>query len=205
MRSWDIISKSDHVIDQLYRKKPVLKEVESHGVFIDLIRAIIGQQVSSQAAKYVFDRFMTNMEPLGLSPALLSQMEVDELKNLGLSRQKANYIINIGDHFKIEKRKDEDFLSMSDDEVSKELTSIKGVGEWTAQMILMFSLNRPDIFPTGDLAIQLTMKELYKFDAKGKDLVHKMTRIAENWRPYRTDVCRLLWIYRGEQKAKKTK
>jgi DNA-3-methyladenine glycosylase II len=86
---------------------------------------------------------------------------------------------------------------MNDEEVLKKLTSIKGVGTWTGQMILMFSLNRPDVFPVDDLGIRQTISELYGLEAKRyKDLSKEITAIADNWRPYRTYACKLLWHYK---------
>jgi DNA-3-methyladenine glycosylase II len=81
------------------------------------------------------------------------------------------------------------------------LTSIKGVGEWTAQMMLMFTYRREDVFPTTDVGIQNAMKAAYQLDVSGKDLKRQMENIAEEWRPYRTLACLYLWNYLLKQKA----
>ena len=84
---------------------------------------------------------------------------------------------------------------MEDDEVVKCLTQIKGVGEWTAQIILLFSLRRPDIFPSGDFGVQSAMKKRYKLKQEKKELIKKMKKIAEAWRPHRSIVSRYLWLW----------
>ena len=85
---------------------------------------------------------------------------------------------------------------MSDDDIIHELTQIKGVGKWTVQMILMFRLNRLDVFPIDDLGIRQGMVKMYELEETGKDLIKKLHEIAENWRPYRTIACRYVWKYK---------
>jgi DNA-3-methyladenine glycosylase II len=75
----------------------------------------------------------------------------------------------------------------------QKLTAIKGIGVWSAQMVMMFALQRPDVFPVGDLGIQISMKANYVINLEGKSLQNKMHQISESWRPYRTLACRHLW------------
>jgi len=86
----------------------------------------------------------------------------------------------------------------SDEAIIKELTQIKGVGKWTVEMMLMFTLQRPDVFPVDDLGIQRSMMQLYSVEGKGRALRQKLTELAEPWRPYRTIACRYLWPWKDE-------
>lgn len=85
---------------------------------------------------------------------------------------------------------------MSDEEIIEFLSQIKGVGKWTVQMLLMFTLGRPDVFPVDDLGIQQAMIRLYQLNETGKDLKKKMQEIAEPWQPFRTVACRYLWRWK---------
>ena len=85
----------------------------------------------------------------------------------------------------------------SDDDLIKYLTGLHGVGQWTAEIILMFSFNRKDSFPVGDVGIQNAMRRLYKLDEEGKEFKQKLILIAEQWRPYRAVVCRYLWGWKS--------
>ena len=90
---------------------------------------------------------------------------------------------------------------MTDEEIVAHLTQIKGVGRWTAEMMLMFPLDRPDVFSPGDLGIQNAMKKLYGLRSQGRALSKRMARIAEAWRPYRSVACKYLWMWKdGEGK-----
>ena len=124
-------------------------------------------------------------------------MKDDQLRAAGLSYQKAGYLKNIA-AFSIEQTLEYKKLKMkTDDELVEYLVQIKGVGRWTVEMLLMFSLNRGDIFPKDDLGIQNGIKSLYNLDIKDKkELYAAMDRIAENWRPYRTLACRYIWRHK---------
>lgn len=163
-------------------------------LYLSLIRSVIGQQLSVKAADTIFKRFLdafTNNYP---SKKELISTDVGTLREKGLSIQKAKYVKNIAAYFLSEENKDTKWDELSDQEIIKQLTTIKGVGKWTVEMILMFSLNRPDIFPEGDLGIQNGMKALYHIDAKNKkELILKMNEIAEHWKPYRTYASRYIW------------
>jgi DNA-3-methyladenine glycosylase II len=90
----------------------------------------------------------------------------------------------------------QDWSRLRDEDITQQLTEIKGVGTWTAQMILMFGLGRKDILPVGDLAIQQSMQQLYQLDGKGKQLQQQMIKQAERWRPYRSVASRYLWKWK---------
>ncbi|RMG80794.1 MAG: DNA-3-methyladenine glycosylase 2 family protein [Bacteroidetes bacterium] len=170
----------------------------SGNLYADLIRSIVGQQLSVKAAQTIYDRFMTLFPDGYAHPDDILRLDADTLRSVGLSGQKAAYIQNVAAFFRSEKLENKDWSDMTDDEIVDYLTQIKGVGRWTVEMILMFSLDRPDVFPHDDLGIQNTMKALYGLDHSGKALIQKMKAIAEPWRPYRTYACRLLWRWKDQ-------
>ena len=120
-------------------------------VYLSLLRAISAQQLSAKAASTIFSRFLNLFEDEYPLPEVLKLMTVEELRTVGLSRQKANYMINVASFFSENKLMDNDWSLWSDDYIIETLTQIKGVGKWTVQMILIFSLNRLDVFPIDDL------------------------------------------------------
>ena len=127
-------------------------------------------------------------------------MEVEDLKAVGYSRQKANYIRNIATFALDNDFEQRDWDNMSDEEIIKMLTQIKGVGVWTVQMLLIFSLNRPDVFPNGDYGVQMAIKRLYDLDEEKSALIRKMNELAEAWTPYRSMVSRYLWLWGDDKK-----
>jgi DNA-3-methyladenine glycosylase II len=180
---------------------PVIKEIrldfkkeENPNVYTALIRSILGQQLSVKAAATIHQRFLTLFENGYPDKKTLLGIDIETLRGKGLSRQKASYIKNIATFFSEKEVLEIDWSILSNEEVIKKLTSIKGVGVWTVEMILMFSLNRSDVFPKGDLGIQNGMKQLYQLEKlEKKALLKKMDKIAEQWKPYRTFASRYIW------------
>ena len=159
--------------------------------FEALVRSIVYQQLSGKAAATIHKRFkgLFNKDQ-NLSPSIVLEKSHDELSSVGLSSQKASYIHNIANAFKAGIVPD-NIETISDDKVIECLTTIKGVGLWTAQMFLMFTLNRPDVFPVTDLGIQKGFQLYFQLDKLPKpDL---MIKKAEPWVPYRTLASWYLW------------
>jgi len=167
-------------------------------LFGDLLRSIIGQQLSVKAAQTIYNRF------LGLFPGekpdagILMTLSDDALRQVGLSRQKSEYVRNVAAYFRELQDSAPPWEAWPDEAIIQALTGIKGVGLWTVQMLLMFSLGRPDIFPVADLGIQRAMRRLYNIDSKGSILHREMTTIAEAWRPYRSYACFYLWNWKDQ-------
>jgi DNA-3-methyladenine glycosylase II len=184
--------------------KIALTDVDKHNdIYLDLLDSIVSQQLSVKAAGTIFQRFLEIFDDLNPTPHRVLETDVEVLRGCGLSYQKAGYIQNIATYWIENKCITKDWLALTDDEIIAELTTIKGVGKWTVQMILMFRLNRLDIFPIDDLGIRQGMMKLYCVEATGKELVRQLTEIAEAWRPYRTIACRYVWRYKdalGSQK-----
>lgn len=169
-------------------------------LFVDLLEDIVAQQLSGKVADVIFKRFCKLFPDNKPTPEQLNGISIDELRAVGLSNAKANYVRNIAEYAMGNTLTVEHFDRLSDDEIIKELTRIKGVGVWTAQMVLIFSLNRPNVFPIDDLAIRLGMQKLYAVELEGKALKQKLVDIADGWQPNRTLRTRLVWAWVNSQK-----
>ena len=178
-----------------------LPDVDTHNdIYLDLLDSIVSQQLSVKAAGTIFQRFLEIFDDLNPTPHRILDTDTELLRGCGLSYQKAGYIKNIAAYWIENKCLSKDWLAISDEEIIKELTTIKGVGKWTVQMILMFRLNRPDVFPIDDLVIRQSMVKMYEVEATGKELMKQLTEIAETWRPYRSIACRYVWRYKDTVK-----
>lgn len=166
-------------------------------IYHSLLSSIVSQQLSTKVVKIIWNRF-TDLFPQGYPDAesLLSKDHV-VLRGVGLSNSKVNYVKNVAE-FKLANDMSFDFLQgKSDEEIIDYLSQIKGVGRWTVQMILMFPMDRPNIFPVDDLGIQNSMKSLYQLDLEKKELKTKMLDIAGVWDPYKTLASKYLWKISG--------
>ena len=174
-----------------------LHDVDTHNdIYLDLIDSIVSQQLSVKVANVIFNRFLNLFDDLNPAPKKILDLDIELMRGCGLSYQKAGYIKNIAQYWIDNNALHRDWLSMSDDDIIKELSSIKGVGKWTVQMILMFRLNRLDVFPIDDLGIRQGMTHLYSIESTGKDAIKEMYEIAENWKPYRSTACRFVWRWK---------
>ena len=163
-------------------------------VYAALIRSIVSQQLSTKAAATIYNRFLNLFDNRYPDKDVIIAFSEEQLRSVGLSRQKANYIKNVAHFFlEIEKDREIDWASMTDEAIITYLTQIKGVGKWTVEMMLMFTLQRLDVLPLDDLAIRNRMIKLYDVQATGKQIKVELTSIAESWRPYRSVACRYLW------------
>ncbi len=192
--------------DKHLSKDPVLKEIiknhqklslpKSKTVFHELVKSIVYQQISIKAAETIHNRMIDYIGTDDFLPEDLLLYSVDELRTVGLSNQKSGYILNIANFFVENKIEEEDWEKMSDEEIVEKLIGIKGVGEWTIQMILIFQLDRLDILPVKDLAIQQTMVRLYNIKSEKSKLLKDMIKKAEPWRPYRSIASLYLWAWK---------
>ena len=184
---------------------PLLTQMEmpdftpSGRVYYDLLESIISQQLSIKVADVIFHRFLALFPDNYPHPEQLLEISIEKLRSVGLSNQKAGYLQNVA-HFAIENDLEAiEWRHKSDLEIISHLTQIKGVGTWTAQMLLMFTLGRPDVFPVDDLGIQQAMQRLFNIKEQNPRLLKKqMIDLAEPWRPYRTIACRYLWRWKDQ-------
>lgn len=133
-------------------------------IYYDLLESIVSQQLSVKAATTIFNRFCTLFPDNYPHPELLVEVETTRLREMGLSFQKAGYLQNVARFSMENDLENHGWNQMSDEEIIEFLTQIKGVGKWTVQMLLMFTLGRPDVFPIDDLGIQQAMINLYQIN-----------------------------------------
>lgn len=159
--------------------------------FQALVRSIIAQQISGKAARSIWKRLQESIRPRRLTADVIAAIPIEELRTLGLSPQKASYVHDLaakvsGGAVRLHRAQ-----RMSDEEVIAELIQVKGIGVWTAQMFLIFSLGRMDVFPHDDLGVRMAIRNLYGLD----DLPDKARSlsIAEPWRPYATVAAWYCW------------
>jgi DNA-3-methyladenine glycosylase II len=192
----------DKAISHLREKDPEIVTLLNHfkiddlklekNYFKSLTRSILYQQLSGKAAKTISNRFISlypnKSYPL---PQDVLNTKHEILRSVGISNAKAHYIKNIAEAFTNDTINHKNFHALSDTEIMDQLISIKGVGPWTIQMFLMFTLNRLDVFPTGDLGVQKGFKIYFKL--KELPSAKEMLLRSELWRPYRTIMSIYFW------------
>ncbi len=179
----------DPILKKLVKKYPAPAFADkSDQLFYELIESIISQQLSIKASDTIFGRFKQLFEKKFPTPKQVLAMEDEKLRACGISFAKISYIKSVANAFVSDLIDIEKIRSQSDEEVIKELTQIKGIGQWTAEMILIFTLNRPDVFSVGDLGIRNAITKLYGITDKKEMLV-----LSEKWKPYRSTACWYLW------------
>ncbi len=191
-----------------YRRDPVLYGAISDldlvikpeldiDIYVSLLNSIVSQQLSIKVVRIIWRRF-TDIFPGGYPDAnQLLMTDHSLMRRVGLSNSKANYLKNVAE-FKLKNDMSFEYLqSMSDEEVIRYLTQIKGVGKWTVQMILMFPMDRPNVFPIDDLGIRNVMRDLYGLQLEQKELRRKLLEIADNWHPYKSLASKYIWEIGG--------
>ncbi len=158
--------------------------------FCSLAEAIVYQQLNGKAAVTIFNRFVA-LAGDPLTPEGILRLSDEQLRVVGLSKQKSSYLKDLATKTAAGLLDFARLPELSDEEVMAQLTQVKGIGEWTAHMFLMFSLRRPNVLPTGDYGVQMAVKKLYKKRKlpKPKD----MEKIARAWEPYRSVACWYMW------------
>jgi DNA-3-methyladenine glycosylase II len=185
------LSRRDPVMRQTVKRIGPL-ELELRGTpYQTLVRALLYQQLAGPAAAAIERRFLALYGDRPPDPHELLATTPEKLREAGVSRQKASYLHSLAEHSTnggLELRK---LNRLPDDQVIARVTEIKGIGRWTADMLLMFCLGRPDVLPVGDLGIQKSMMQAYSLDELPK--AAEMELIAEPWRPYRSAGSWYLW------------
>jgi DNA-3-methyladenine glycosylase II len=166
-------------------------------VFIHLCSSIMSQQLSTAVARVIFKRFLQLYGGAEPTPVQVLDTPFDTLRGIGLSNAKTRYVQNVARFAIGEGMDDEKLDKMSNEEITDYLTKIKGVGKWTTEMLLMFTLGREDVFAIDDLGIQQAMIKLYKLKTDDKKkLKARMLKISEKWSPYRSYACMHLWQWK---------
>jgi DNA-3-methyladenine glycosylase II len=163
-------------------------------IYLHLCTSIMSQQLSTKVADVFQQRFLNLYGKKTPTAQQIADTPFEKLRGIGLSNAKANYVLNVCNFFIEQKITDVQLYKMDNEAVIKHLTQIKGVGRWTVEMILMFSLGREDVFPVDDLGIQQVVCKLYNIETADKKIMkEKMLKISKKWSPYNTYACRYLW------------
>jgi DNA-3-methyladenine glycosylase II len=179
----------DKILENLHKKYGPHKFADrSDKLYEELIESIINQQLSIKAADTIYKRFLALFNGKHPTPDKLINTDLEKLRSAGMSFGKASYIKNIAHAFENKHLETEIIKKMSDEDAIKELTKIKGVGKWTAEMTLIFTLQRPDVFSLGDAGLKRAIKNLYGIE-KDEDIL----KLAQSWKPNRSYACWLLW------------
>jgi DNA-3-methyladenine glycosylase II len=190
---WDrakrALARRDAVMAAIMRRHPRVYMTVRGEPFKTLARAICGQQISVKAAQSVWNRFELCVSEV--TPEKVLARQRTELRACGLSDRKTEYIADLAQHFADGRIHARDWPRMSDEEIIAELTDVRGIGRWTAEMFLMFNLLRPDVFPLDDLGLQKGIRVAY---FKGRKVsLRTMKRMGESWRPWRSVATWYLW------------
>ena len=175
--------------------------VRRNKVYLRLCASIISQQLSTLVAKVIYQRFLNLYGSKEPSAEQIAATPLETFRSIGFSNAKAGYVHNVCKFFTDNNITDAQLNKLSNEKVIDLLTQIKGIGKWTVEMILMFTLGREDVFAVDDLGIQQSMTKLYKLDATDRKMLkEKMLSISLKWSPYRTYACRYLWGWKDAAK-----
>ena len=172
---------------------PIIQKREEG--FASMCHIILEQQVSIESAKACFVKIQNLVEEI--TPLTIQNATDEDMRNCGVSRQKISYLKNLASKVLSNQINFETFPFKTEDEIRAELITIKGVGNWSIEVYLMFCLQSPDIVPLGDIAIKNTLKELYNCQTH-----QEMQLISDNWKPYRTFASFTIWHYYLKKRSK---
>lgn len=183
------LSRRDAVLAQLVKRYPGVALVSRGAPFSTLVRSIVGQQISVKAADSVWARVSAAMPDL--TPDAVLALSVEDLRACGLSARKVEYIVDLAGHFVAGRIRVDAWPARDDAEIIAELTDVRGIGEWTAQMFLIFNLLRPDVLPLDDIGLQKAAATLYF--AGQRPSRRQLAELSERWRPWRSVATWYLW------------
>jgi DNA-3-methyladenine glycosylase II len=188
-----ILARRDPVLRALIRQHGPCRLAHSHreDPFVAGVEAIVWQQLSGKAAATIYRRVVALLPGGVVTPVALLAVPEQDLRAAGLSRAKIAYVRDLAGRVLDGRLHLDTFEDMDDESVIAELTAVKGIGRWTAEMFLMFRLQRPDVLPVGDLGIVNAITRAYGL--RKPPTAARMTKIAEPWRPYRSIACWYLW------------
>jgi DNA-3-methyladenine glycosylase II len=187
---------NDSVMAQVIRRIGPLKLKRNRNYFVVLCKAIVAQQISVAAADTITARFNALFKGDAPTPEQVLKLTESALRGVGLSRQKAAYLKDLSVHFHEKTIRPHRLHYMDNEEVVQQLTAVYGIGRWTAEMFLIFSLNRPDVLPVGDLGLQLGLKKLYRM--RKLPTVKRMRSLGGKWHPLETVATWYAWRTQDE-------
>ena len=185
------LRKSDPVLAEVIRRVGPFQLVPKRGRFQSLVRSILAQQISTAVARSMLRKLEARLAPSKLTPLSLGRLSFDDLRAIGLSRQKATYLQDLTEKVVSKTVRLQRVHRLSDEEIIEELIQVKGIGRWTVQMFLIFCLGRPDVFAPDDFGLRSAIQRLYGLAELPKRA--EAEEIAAPWRPYATVASWYLW------------
>ena len=185
------LRKSDPVMADVIRRVGTFQLKPKRGRFESLVRSILAQQISTAVARSMLKKLQVRVAPNRITPDSLSQLSVDDLRAIGLSRQKATYLLDLTQKVRERSVRLHQVHRMTDEEVIAELLPVKGIGRWTVQMFLIFCLGRVDVFAPDDFGLRSALQRLYGLSELPKRA--HAEELAAPWRPYATVASWYLW------------
>lgn len=190
----------DKKLQKLVAAFPDLELKKRKNICMSLCASIMSQQLSTKVADVIFKRFLLLFDGKEPTPQQIADMPHETLRAIGLSNAKVTYVQNVARYALEHGMEDKKLYKMSNEEVMDFLLPIKGVGKWTVEMLLMFTLGREDVFAVDDLGIQQGMAKVYGIDmADKKAMKEKMLKLSAKWSPYRTYACLMLWRWKDDK------
>ncbi len=184
------LKNSDPVLSAIIERVGACRMEYGEPAFSSLAEAIVYQQLNGKAAVTIFNRF-ADLAGRPLTPQRILKLSVEQMRGAGLSKQKLSYLRDLAAKTQAGELDFAKLPDLSDDEVIKHLTQVKGIGVWTAHMFLMFALRRPNVLPTGDFGVRMAIMKPYRKRKLPKP--EQMEKIAKCWEPYRSVACWYLW------------
>lgn len=190
------LSKDKTLAKLIAQQEPFV--LKSHkNICLRLCASIMSQQLSTKVAQVLYRRFLELYGGNEPTPEQIVSTPFDKLRGIGMSNAKTQYVLNVAQFAIDHGITDKKLKKMSDEDIIALLTRIKGVGRWTVEMLLMFTLGREDLFSVDDYGIQAAMKKIYRLDdSNRKQFKEKMLKISKKWAPYRTYACLHLWHWK---------
>jgi len=190
------LTRADPVLGALVEAHGSLDEEQRRrgrpaGAYGALVRSIVGQQLSTKAARTIYERLTALFDGQTPTPAQLLAVDAERLRASGLSRAKVSYLRSLAEHVVAGELELDRLTELGDEEVIAQLTAVKGLGPWTAHMFLIFHLGRPDVLPVGDLGVRRAVQLAYGLEELPS--AGALERLAAPWRPHRSLACLYLW------------
>ena len=183
--------KNDVTLGKVIEKVGILDERKSTDYYLSLTESIISQQLSVKVADIIYARFVALFSQQKVTPEEVLQIDTEMMRGVGMSYAKIKYIKALAEHVIASPTMFEKFDDMSDEDIIAELIQIHGIGRWTAEMFLIFTMGRPDVFSYGDLGLKNAIRRLYNFE--NHPTAEEAAGITDAWKPYRSYGSRYLW------------
>ena len=190
------LSQADPIMAKVIERVGPFELTSRQPYFFALVSSIISQQISTKAAAAILNRFLSLFpasKPEEVIPSRLLALSVETLRTVGLSAQKARYAFDLAEKIELGEVNLENLENLSDEEIISQLTKVKGIGRWTVEMFLIFSLTRPDVLPIDDLGFRMAIQKLYGFEERPAPKILRQFAQERGWSPHSSAATWYLW------------